>query len=91
MATMFVVGFTVDDRIAGASNWSLWKARIVLILDEGELWDILENPVVAPTNAMLMDEFQMRNIRVKRIILDAVKDHITPHFSGKEFAFQMWK
>jgi len=88
---MFVVGFRVDDRIAGASNWSLWKARIVLILDEGELWDIVENPVVASTDAMLMDEFQMRNIRAKRTILDAVKDPVAPHFSGKEFAFQMWQ
>jgi hypothetical protein len=29
----------VEDRLAGDDNWSPWKARIVLILEEGELWD----------------------------------------------------
>jgi hypothetical protein len=68
-----------------------WKARIVLILEEGELWDIVENPVVPPTDVVLMAEFRKRNIRAKRTILDAVKDHVIPHVSGKDFTFQMWQ
>jgi hypothetical protein len=39
---MSVGGLRVEDRLAGAGNWSPWKARIVLILEEGELWDIDE-------------------------------------------------
>jgi hypothetical protein len=78
MTAMLVAGLTVEDRLAGASNWSPWKARIVLIL-EGELLDIVENPVVPPTDAVLMAEFRMRNIRAKRTILDAVKDHVIPY------------
>jgi hypothetical protein len=45
---MVVASLRVEDRLAGASNWSPWKARIVLFLEEGELWDIVENPVVLP-------------------------------------------
>jgi hypothetical protein len=56
-------------------------------LEEGELWDIVENPVVPPTNVVLMAEFRKRNIGVKRTILDAVKDHVVPHVSGKDFTF----
>jgi hypothetical protein len=81
----------VEDRLAGAGNWSPWKARIVLILEELELWDIVENPVVPPTDAVLMAEFRKRNIRAKRTILDAVKDHIIPHVFGEDFTFQMWQ
>jgi hypothetical protein len=40
--------------------------------------------------SVLMVEFWKRNIRAKRTILDAVKDHVIPHVSGKEFSFQMW-
>jgi hypothetical protein len=58
-----------------------------LILEELELWDIVENPIVPPTDAGLMVEFRMRNIRAKRTILDAVKDHIIPHVFGKDFTF----
>jgi hypothetical protein len=39
---MLVGGLRVEDRLAGDGNWSPWKARIVLILEEGELWDIDE-------------------------------------------------
>jgi hypothetical protein len=62
-----------------------------LILEEGELWDIVESPVVPPIDAVLLAEFRKRNIKVKRTILDAVKDHIIPHVSVKDFAFQMWQ
>jgi hypothetical protein len=56
--------------------WNLkilhWKARIVLILEELELWDIVENSVVPPTDAVLLAEFMKRNIKAKKTILDAV-------------------
>ena len=57
MAAMLVVGLRVEDRLVGASNLSSWKARIVLILEELELWDIVENLVVPPTDAVLLAEF----------------------------------
>jgi hypothetical protein len=60
---MSVVGLRVEDRLTGAGNWSPWKARIVLILKELELWDIVENPVVPPTDAELLTEFRKRNIK----------------------------
>jgi hypothetical protein len=45
---MSMAGLRVEDRLAGASNWSPWKARIVLILEELELWDIVSSPMVLP-------------------------------------------
>jgi RNAse (barnase) inhibitor barstar len=90
MKTMVVEGLRVEDRLPGAGNWSPWKARIVLILEEGELWDIVENPVVTPIDVVLMAEFRKRNIKAKRTILDVLKDHVVLHVSSKDFAFQMW-
>jgi hypothetical protein len=62
-----------------------------MILDEGELWEIVENPVVPPTYVVLLAEFQRQNKRAKRTILDAVKDHVIPHISCKDYAYQMWQ
>jgi hypothetical protein len=84
-------GLRVEDRLAGAGNWSPWKARIVLILEKGEIWDIVENPVVPPTDAVLLAEFKKRNMKAKTTILNAIKDHIIPRVSSKEFAYQMWQ
>ena len=88
---MVSAGLRVEDRLDGGGNWTPWKARIVLLLGESELWEIVESAVTLPTDPILLTEFKKKNVRAKRIILDSVKDHIIPHVAGKDFAFQMWE
>jgi hypothetical protein len=81
-----------EDRLAGASNWSPWKTRLIFVLEDLELWDIVQAPVVVPpaTAPILVAEFRKRNNKAKRTICDVVRDHIIPHLTGKDFAFEMW-
>ena len=49
-------GLRLEDRLDGTRNFVPWKARILLILEENELWpDIVRNttanPVVIPASA----------------------------------------
>ena len=89
-----VFGLRVEDRLDGATNFSLWKSRITLILEENELWDIVHsttaNPVVVLVDVVDKAAFMKRDVKARRIILDVVKDHIIPHISAKTHAFQMW-
>jgi hypothetical protein len=90
---MSVSQMCVEDRLARASNWSPWNARIVFVLDDLELWDIIEAivlviPVTAP---ILVEEFRERNNKEKRTICDAIRDHIIPHLTGKTYAWEMWE
>ena len=89
-----VFGLRVKDSLEGAANFSPWKARISLILEENELWDIVHgttaNPTVVPVDATDKAAFMKRDVRARRVILDAVKDHVIPHISAKDHAFQMW-
>jgi hypothetical protein len=82
----------VEDRLAGASNWSPWKVRMVFVLEDLELWDIVEAtvPPIPVTAPVLVVEFRKRNNKVKRTICDAVRDHIIPHLTGKACAYEMW-
>ena len=68
----------------GVVNLSPWKARILLILQDSELWDIVNNtianPVTVPANAVAKDSFDKRDIKARRFFFDAIKDH----------AHQMW-
>ena len=70
------------------------KARIVLILQENELWEIVNNtvvhPVTIPTVAADKAAFDKMDIKAKRILIDAIKVHIIPHISRKDYAHQMW-
>jgi hypothetical protein len=82
----------VEDRLVGDSNWLPWKAKIVFVLEDLELWDIIEAVVPDPpaTAPILLAKFRKRNNKAKRTICDAVQDHIIPHLIGKAYAFEMW-
>jgi hypothetical protein len=82
----------VEDRLAGARNWSPWKVRMVFVLEDLELWDIVEVtiPVIPVTAPILVVEFRKRNNKEKMIICDAVHDHIIPHLTGNTYAYEMW-
>ena len=43
----------MEDRLDGADNFVPWKARILLVLEENELWDevvknTIDHPIVVP-------------------------------------------
>ena len=87
----------MEDRFDGAENFFPWNTRIVLILEENELWDEMvhstqENPIQVPasTDEHYLATFNKNDIKFRRIILDAVKDHVIPHISSKTRAYQMW-
>jgi hypothetical protein len=68
---------------------------MILLLQENELWDIVENstthPVVVPTDATLLVAYTKKSIKAKMIILDAIKNHLIPHLTGKTNAYEMWE
>jgi hypothetical protein len=92
LADMLASQMRVEDRLAGASNWSPWKARIVFVLKDLKLWDIVEVPVpvIPATTHVLLAKFRKRNNKAKRTICDTVQDHIIPHLIGKAYAYEMW-
>jgi hypothetical protein len=92
LAVMSASQMRVEDRLAGASNWSSWKARMVFVLEDLELWDIVEAvvPAIPVTAPVLVAEYRKRNNKAKRTISDGVRDHIIPHLTGKAHAYEMW-
>jgi hypothetical protein len=89
---MSVSQMRAEDRLAGASNWSPWKTMLIFVFEDLELWDIVQAfvvvpPVIAP---LLVAELRKMNNKAKRTICDAVRDHVIPHLSGKDYAFEMW-
>jgi hypothetical protein len=92
LAVMSASQMQVEDRLPGASDWSSWKARMVFVLEDLELWDIVEAvvPAIPVTAPVLVAEYRKRNNKAKRTISDGVWDHIIPHLTGKAHAYQMW-
>ena len=61
-------GLRVEDRLDGGGNWFPWRARIVLLLEECELWEIVESVVTLPTDPIQLAKFKKKNVKDKRII-----------------------
>jgi hypothetical protein len=81
-------GLRVEEKLDGATKFCAWKERMILLLQENELWDIVENttthPVVVPIDATLLVAYTKKSIKAKRIILDAIKGPFDSSLDGED-------
>ena len=81
------LGLRVEDKLDGHSNYSVWKERMQSIFEEAEVWGIMVHttqcPVAVPADPDELAEFNKKNAKRKKLILDGVKDHVIPHVRGK--------
>ena len=76
--TRMDIGLRFEDRLDGAMNFNPWKERIALLLEENEIWEIVEKTQVVPIDTTLLVAYNKKNVKAKRILLDVMKDHIIP-------------
>ena len=65
-----------EDRLEGASNFNAWKARVLNILEESDLDDLVTRVVEEPTTAQGRAAFKKKQAKAKRVIFDSVKDNL---------------
>ena len=86
-------GLRVEDRLDGQSNYSACRERIQSIFEEAEVWGIMvhttQHPVAVPADPVQLAEFNKKDAKGKKLILDGVKDHVIPHVRGKTYAHDM--
>ena len=80
-----------QDRLDGASNFAVWKARILSILDRNRVKNFALKVIAIPVDPNDNDKYEEAMARAKSIILDGVKDHVVPHIAEKEIAYEMWE
>ncbi|KAH9321246.1 hypothetical protein KI387_015885, partial [Taxus chinensis] len=83
-------GLRDQDRLDGASNFGVWKARLSLLLEENGIKDYVTTVVTVPTDATQLAAYKKEDAKARRIVLDGVKDHIVPHISELDMAKKMW-
>eukprot|EP00253_Pinus_taeda_P024576 PITA_24576 len=49
-----------------------------------------QNPVVVPADPVQLAEFNKKNAKTKRLILEGIKDHDILHVRGNTYAHEMW-
>jgi hypothetical protein len=80
----------VEDMLDGVSNFLYWKERVNLALKECDLWDFVDKVLVPPIDPTTLEAHENKDIKSERVVLDSMKDHITPHLSGKKMTKEMF-
>ena len=88
---MSLHGVRDQDRLDGASNFAVWKARILLVLDRNCVKNFTLKVIAIPVDPSDNDRYEEAMARAKSIILDGIKDHVVPHIAEKETTFEMWE
>jgi hypothetical protein len=84
-------GLRFKDRIERASNFSPWRERIGLLLEEHGLWEFVEGTIVLLFDLAQQPSHLKKDVKARRIIVDAVKYQIIPHIFVKNKNKFMWE
>lgn len=89
---MAINGLRDKDRLDEASNFVIWKAMILAILDKHRFKDYALKIVVVPVDPDANEKYEEAMVKAKCMILDGVKDHvIIPHIAEKSTTREMWE
>ena len=81
----------VEDRLDGTSNFSSWKSRVLLILEENDLLKFVKKNVQEPEVETEKAQWKKNDARVRRILVDLVKDHLVPQIFENMTARKMFR
>ena len=76
---MAMNGLRDQDRLDGASNFVVWKARILSILDRHRIKAFALRTMAIPFDLTTNEKYKEAMAKAKSIILDGVKDHVVQH------------
>ena len=84
-------GLRLEYALEGSSNYVAWKDRMEVVLEDNGLKEFVDADVPKPTDAALVDAWQKKIAKCRRILLEGVKDHIVSSLHGKATPYLMWK
>ena len=77
-------------RLDGASNFSSWKSRLTLVLEENEILNYVEEEVPKPQEESEKFLWKGNQTKVRKIMVDSLKNHLVPHISKLKTAKAMF-
>jgi hypothetical protein len=67
-----------EDRLVGAANFNAWKYRIMNILEENDLEELITREIEEPTSNTARAAYKRKQTKAKRIIFYSIKDSMMP-------------
>jgi hypothetical protein len=76
--------------LVGGSNFVPWQLRLQILMEEADLWEHVEKEISKHADPTPLAAQRKKKAKVKRIILDSVKDHFISHISDKTTGKEMF-
>lgn len=86
-----VNGLKVEDGLDGAANYTSWKFRILIVLEENDLLNYVKSIVDEPLDDMKKAQWRKNNLMARKILIDSIKDHLVLVISKLNSARDMFE
>ena len=86
-------GLRLEYALDGSSNYIAYKDRMEVVLEDNGLKDFIDSDVPKPgsSDVALLDAWQKKTAKTRRILLEGVKEHILSSLHRKATPLLMWK
>jgi hypothetical protein len=76
----------VEDRLDGSSNFSSWKSRLHITLEEDDLLSLIHTTLPETTT----NEEKEYGVKARKISIYSVRDHLLPYISTLKTTYEMY-
>jgi hypothetical protein len=90
---MYFNGLRLEYALEGSSNYITWKDRMEEVLEDNGLKEYIDKDVPKPyaIDTANLNAWKKKVEKVRRILLEGVRDHIVSSLHGKTTPHAMWK
>jgi hypothetical protein len=81
----------IEDRLDGASNFSSWKSRLQVTLEEDDLLDVATKTIPTTTTDIEKKIRNEEDIKAINLIIYSVRDHLLPCISNLKTTYDMYE
>jgi hypothetical protein len=80
----------VEDRLDGASNFSSWKSRLQITLEEDDLLSLIEKTLPEIATDEEKDDWKADDVKARKIIIYSVRGHLLPRIATLKTTYEMY-
>jgi hypothetical protein len=81
----------VEDRLDGSSNFSSWKSRLQITVEEDDLLSVIQKALPETTTDEEKEEWKEDDIKARKIIIYSVRDHLLPRIANPKTTCEMYE
>jgi hypothetical protein len=81
----------VEDRLDGASNFSSWKSRLQVTLEEYDLLDVVTKTLPDTATDVEKKIRKEEDVKERKLIIYSVRDHLLPRISNLKTTYDMYE